>query len=92
MKDMYENEVKVGDEVAFAFYDAYEGECFINKAPIKSIDEENHSVVLDVRGTGILDCSEYEDGSDEDGNPIYLEEWHDFKRDIILVKKKEEKV
>lgn len=91
MKDKYGNEIKVGDEVAFAFYDGYNCECFIQKAPIKSIDEENHSVTLDVRGTGILDSSEYEDGSDEDGNPIYLEEWYDFRDDIILVKRKEEK-
>lgn len=64
---------------------------FHTKAPIKSIDEENHSVTLDVRGTGILDSSEYEDGSDEDGNPIYLEEWYDFKDEVILVKRKEGK-
>jgi len=91
MKDKYGNEIKVGDEVAFAFYDGYNCKYFIQKVPIKSIDEENHSVTLDVRGTGILDGSEYEDGSDEDGNPIYLEEWHDFRDDIILVKRKEEK-
>ena len=55
MKDLYQNEVKVGDEVAFAFYDDKEGECGIRKVPIKSIDEENHSVVLDLRGANVLD-------------------------------------
>lgn len=88
MKDKYGNEINIGDEVAFAFYDGYVGECFIQKASIKSIDEENHSVTLDVRGTGILDSSEYEDGFDEEGNKVLLEEWHDFRDDVILVKRK----
>lgn len=89
MKDKYGNKVEIGDEVVFAFYSDYAGECFINKAPIKSIDEENHAVTLDVRGTGILDGSEYEDGTDENGDEIYLEEWYAYRDDIILIKRKE---
>ena len=89
MKDLYQNEVKVGDEVAFAFYDDKEGECGIRKVPIKSIDEENHSVVLDLRGANVLDYSEYKNGFDVNDNPYFLEEWNEFGSSIILVKRKE---
>ena len=75
MKDKYRNEIREGDEVAFAFYDYFNCECFIQKAPIKSIDEENHSVTFDLRGTDILDSSEFEYGCDE----------------VILVKRKDKK-
>lgn len=75
MKDQCGNIINVGDEVAFAFYDYFNCEYFIQKAPIKRIDEENHSITLDLRGTNILDSSEFEYGCDE----------------VILVKKKEEK-
>ena len=54
MKDKYRNEIREGDEVAFAFYDGYNCECFIQKAPIKSISEDTHSLVLDLRGLGLL--------------------------------------
>jgi hypothetical protein len=75
MKDKYGSEINVGDEVAFAFYDYFNCECFIQKAPIKSIDEENHLITLDLRGTDILDSLEFEYGCDG----------------VILVKRKEEK-
>lgn len=75
MKDKYGDIINVGDEVAFAFYDYFIGECFIQKAPIKHIDEENHSITLDLRGTDILDSSEFEYGCDE----------------VILVKRKNKK-
>lgn len=75
MKDKYENEIREGDEVAFAFYDYFNCECFIQKAPIKSISEDTHSLVLDLRGTDILDISEFEYGCDE----------------VILVKRKDKK-
>ena len=92
MKDLYQNEVKVGDEVAFAFYDDKEGECGIRKVPIKSIDEENHSVVLDVRDAEILDCSVYEYGIDDDDNVLYIDELTRHQSDIILVQKVDSKL
>ena len=54
MKDQYGNEINIGDEVAFAFHDEYNGKCCLRKAPIKSICEDSNSVVLDLRGLGLL--------------------------------------
>lgn len=89
MKDKYGNEIKVGDEVAFALYDEDDGECYLHKAPIKSM--KTFSVVLDLRGLNISDCSEYEGGLDRDGDAIFLEEFEALSSNVILVKRKEEK-
>ena len=86
---MYKNELHIGDEVAFAFYDGWNGECCLRKAPIKSISEDTHSLVLDLNGLDILNCDEFEEGLDEDGNEHFLEEFEEMCRDVILVKKKE---
>lgn len=89
MKDMYGNKLNIGDEVAFTVYGGVNGECILRKAPIKSMCEDTRLVILDLRGLDILSLNEYEDGFDEEGNPVFLEEFKEFSGDIILVKKKE---
>lgn len=91
MKDKYGNELNIGDEVAFAFYDELNGECCLRKAPIKSINDDTHSLVLDLNGLDILNGDEFEEGLDEDGNEHFLEEFEEMCSDVILVKRKEEK-
>lgn len=91
MKDQCGNIINVGDEVAFAFYDELNGECCLRKAPIKSINDDTHSLVLDLNGLDILNGDEFEEGLDEDGNEHFLEEFEEMCGDVILVKRKEEK-
>lgn len=88
MKDKYGNEMKVGDEVAFAFYNEYKGGCCLQKAPIKSICEDTHSVVLDLRGLGLLS---WNGCLGEECKAVFLEVFETFGSEVILVKRKEEK-
>lgn len=89
MTDKYGNKVNVGDEVAFAFYDEYDGVCCLQKAPIIRVCEERNSVVLDVRESNLLYCGyDYEDGYDEEGRPLFLEVMEQHSCDTILVKRK----
>lgn len=88
MKDKYGKEINVGDEVAFAFHDEYNGECILRKAPIKSICEDSNSVVLDLRGLGLLS---WNGCLDERCNAVFLEVFEVLSSDVIFVKRKEEK-
>lgn len=87
MKDQYGNEINVGDEVAFAFHDEYNGECILRKAPIKSIDEDTNSVVLDLRGLGLLS---WNGCLDEKCSAVFLDVFRELGSNVILVKRKEE--
>lgn len=88
MKDKYGNEIKVGDEVAFAFHDEYNSECILRKAPIKSMCEDTNSLVLDLRGLGLLS---WNGCLDEECKAVFLEAFKTLGSDVILVKRKEEK-
>lgn len=91
MTDKYGNKIKIGDEVAFVFYDVENEECCILKSPIIRVCEERNSVELDVRASNILYSGyDYEDGYDEEGRPIFLEVMEQHSCDTILVKRKEE--
>lgn len=88
MKDQYGNEIKEGDEVAFAFHNEYNGKCILRKAPIKSIDEDTNSVVLDLRGLGLLS---WNGCLDEDCKAVFLDVFRELSSNVILVKRKEGK-
>lgn len=88
MKDQYGNEINIGDEVAFAFHDEYNGECCLRKAPIKSMCEDTNSLVLDLRGLGLLS---WNGCLDEKCKAVFLEAFKVPSGDVILVKRKEEK-